>query len=138
MEQSNRKDTKMEDAVHYDVVAKNYAAPKTVMMEQFDAHVNPKAKDSVFCDLFSKPEYCLQLYQALHPEDKDVTEENIILVTLASMMMQYRYNDVGLLVRDRLLVLVEAQSTFTVNILIRFLLYLGDTYNRIIAKWNAN
>ena len=31
-------------------------------------------KDSVFRNLFSQKEYLLQLYQALHPEDKNVTK----------------------------------------------------------------
>ena len=92
------------------------------------------SKDSIFCDLFSRPEYCLQLYKVLHPEDTDVREENIVLMTLSSLMMRYRYNDLGFLVRDRLLVLVECQSTFTENILVRFILYLADTYNRYISK----
>lgn len=127
----------MEDEIRYDF-SKSEQTPKAVMMETFDAHVNRSAKDSIFCDLFSRPEYCLQLYQTLHPEDRDVTAENIVLVTLSSMMMQYRYNDVGILVKDRLLVLVEAQSTFTVNILIRFLLYLSETYSRYIIKMNLN
>ena len=129
----------MEEVIRYDdAFAAGFAAPKMRMMENFDAHVNRNAKDSIFCDLFSRPEYCLQLYQALHPEDKDIKQENIVLVTLSSLMMRDRYNDLGILVRDRLLVLVEAQSTFTENILVRFLIYLADTYNRFINKENLN
>ena len=123
----------VKDYIEYDLSAMGQES-KAVMMEQFDDHVNRDSKDSIFCDLFSKPEYCLQLYQALHPEDRTVTADHIVLVTLSSMMMKYRYNDVGILVRDKLLVLVEAQSTFTVNILIRFLLYLSDTYTRYIGR----
>ena len=78
----------MEEAVRYDNLPEREHAPKTVLMEEFDAHVNRSAKDSIFCDLFSRPEYCLQLYQALHPEDRDVKAENITLVTLSSLMMQ--------------------------------------------------
>ena len=127
----------MEDYVRYDLLAES-REPGAPMMEPFDAHVNRSAKDSVFCDLFSRPEYCLQLYKVLHPEDQDVKEENIVLMTLSNLMMRSRYNDLGILVRDRLLVLVEAQSTFTENILIRFILYLADTYSRYISKMNLN
>ena len=127
----------MEDFVRYDLPV-DVREPKSVMMEPFDAHVNRNSKDSIFCDLFSRPEYCLQLYQVLHPEDTDVREENIVLMTLSSLMMRNRFNDLGFLVRDRLLVLVECQSTFTENILIRFILYLADTYNRYINKMNLN
>ena len=34
-----------------------------------DNKVNRNSKDSVFCDLFSDPQYILQLYKVLHPED---------------------------------------------------------------------
>ena len=127
----------MEDFVRYDLPV-DAREPKSVMMEPFDAHVNRNSKDSIFCDLFSRPEYCLQLYQVLHPEDADVREENIVLMTLCSLMMRNRFNGLGFLVRDRLLVLVECKSTFTENILIRFILYLADTYNRYINKMNLN
>ena len=35
------------------------------------------AKDSVFTSLFREPKYLLQLYQALHPEDHEATEDSI-------------------------------------------------------------
>ncbi len=123
--------------VWYDLPA-GWHEPKAAMMETFDDHVNRNTKDSIFCNLFSRPEYCLQLYKVLHPEDTDVSEKNIVLMTLSNLMMRSRYNDLGFLVRDRLLVLVEAQSTFTENILVRFILYLADTYNRYISRMNLN
>jgi hypothetical protein len=100
--------------------------------------VNRNTKDSIFCNLFKRPEYFLELYKTLHPEDVDVTCDDVVLVTLGSLMMESRYNDFGILVRDKLLVLVEAQSSFSENILIRFLLYLGETYNRYINRENLN
>ncbi len=41
-----------------------------------------KIKDSVFTDLFKDKKYLLQLYKALHPEDIDVTEDEIADVTI--------------------------------------------------------
>jgi hypothetical protein len=133
----DRKKQSADGFVRYDLPTGG-REPKAAMMETFDAHVNRNTKDSIFCDLFSRPEYCLQLYKVLHPEDTDVRKENIVLMTLSSLMMRYRYNDLGFLVRDRFLVLVECQSSFTENILIRFILYLADTYNRYISKMNLN
>ena len=133
----NRRIQPADGFVQYDLIVGRHE-PKAAMMETFDAHVNRNTKDSIFCDLFSRPEYCLQLYKVLHPEDTDVSEKNIVLMTLSNLMMRSRYNDLGFLVRDRLLVLVEAQSTFTENILVRFILYLADTYNRYISKMNLN
>ena len=43
-------------------------------------------KDSVFTYLFSQPEYARELYLNLHPEDQDVTEADIKLVTLENVL----------------------------------------------------
>ncbi len=85
-------------------------------------------KDSVFTYLFKQPEYTRQLYLVLHPEDTDVTEEDCKIVTIEHVLSTGLYNDLGVQVRDKLLLLVEAQSTFSVNIVLRLLLYLADTY----------
>ncbi len=53
----------MADFVQYDL-PKDVHEPKARMMEVFDAHVNRNAKDSIFCDLFSRPEYLL--FRTLH------------------------------------------------------------------------
>ena len=36
-------------------------------------------KDSVFSDLFKIKKYLLQLYRALHPEDKTATESELLI-----------------------------------------------------------
>ena len=41
------------------------------IMQPLDDKVNRNFKDSVFCELFSRPEYFLELYKVLHPEDTD-------------------------------------------------------------------
>jgi len=70
----------------------------------------------------------------LHPEITDVTEADITAETLKNVLATGYYNDLGILVRDRLLILVEAQSTWNPNMAIRCLLYLADTYQRFIFK----
>lgn len=76
-------------------------------------------KDSVFRDLFSNRKYALQLYQALHPEDTDVTEADIGDVTIHNIFTDQEYNDLGMIVRGKLLVMLEAQASWTMNIIIR-------------------
>lgn len=44
-------------------------------------------KDSVFCDLFAHKEYLLQLYQFLHPEDENVTEEELEIQTIQNVLV---------------------------------------------------
>lgn len=85
-------------------------------------------KDSIFTLMFREPEYAVQLYRALHPEDKNVTEADCKIVTLENILTVGEYNDLGLQVRDKLLLLAEAQSTFSVNIALRMLMYLATTY----------
>ena len=96
--------------------------------------VNRKAKDSVFNNLFTIPKYRYQLFKELHPEAKDIKEADIEIVTLEHVLMNNEYNDLGLLAGDRFLILAEAQSTWSVNILLRFLMYLVTTYKDYIHK----
>ena len=99
-----------------------------------EVNVNRNAKDSVFCDLFGKPEYLIQLYRSLHPEDKKTKADDLTIVTLTSVFLKGIYNDLGFMLGNRLIVLVEEQSTFSRNIIIRLLMYLAETYRRYIDQ----
>ncbi|MBR0091621.1 MAG: hypothetical protein IJP92_07970 [Lachnospiraceae bacterium] len=87
-----------------------------------------KLKDSVFTDLFGRKKDLLKLYKVLHPEDKDIKEEELTNVTIKNVLIDNIYNDLGFMARDRLMILIEAQTVFTVNIIIRLLLYLVQSY----------
>ncbi|MCD8131772.1 MAG: hypothetical protein LUE16_10965 [Lachnospiraceae bacterium] len=89
---------------------------------------NRNVKDSVFRDIFSDKKYLLQLYQTLHPEDNDCTEEDLICVTLEQILVRDIHNDLGFIARDKSLIMLEAQSNWTVNIIVRSLLYIARTY----------
>ena len=91
-------------------------------------------KDSVFTFLFSQPEYMKQLYLVLHPEDTEVREDDFKLVTLENVLSIGQYNDLGFQVRDTLILLIEAQSTFSYNIPLRMLMYLGNTYKEYVEE----
>lgn len=97
-----------------------------------------KIRDSVFTNLFQDKKYLLQLYQALHPEDRDVTEDEIADVTIKHVLIDADYNDLGFSVGNRLMVLVESQSTFTYNIVIRALMYLIQTYHEYFKRTDQN
>ena len=70
-------------------------------------------KDSVFTALFGDPENAVQLYRSLHPEDTQVTAADCKIVTLETILASGVYNDLGFQVGDKLILLVEAQSTFS-------------------------
>ena len=84
-------------------------------------------KDSVFTYLFKDTKYILQLYKSLHREDDATEEKDIELLTLTNVLVDDLYNDLGFLVKGRLIVLVEAQSTFSVNLSLRMLYYITAT-----------
>ena len=68
---------------------------------QKETKVNRNAKDSVFCDLFGKPEYLIRLYRALHPEDTKAQESDLTIVTLSSVFLKGIYNDLGFMIGNR-------------------------------------
>ena len=97
-----------------------------------------KIKDSVFTNLFQDKKYLLRLYKALHPEDGNVTEEDIKDVTIKHILVDADYNDLGFSVDGRLVILIESQSTWTLNIVIRALMYLIQTYHDFFKRTKQN
>ena len=93
------------------------------------------AKNSVFLDLFQDKKNLLALYKTLHPEDTDATEDTLDIVTIDNVLTDNLYNDLGIMVgNNRLLLLLEAQSSWTMNILIRILLYLAQSYHEYFER----
>lgn len=105
------------------------------MAEQEQIKGKRTGKDSVFTHLFSEAKYRFQLFQTLHPELANVTIDDVIPLTITNVIIDRPYNDLALLAGKKLLILVEAQATWSINILIRFLMYLAQIYSDYI---NAN
>ena len=61
--------------------------------------------------------------------DKKTEEKDIENVTIKNILTDQPYNDLGFRIGDTVLLLLEAQSTWTVNIIVRILMYLMQTYN---------
>ena len=99
-----------------------------------DALAKHVIKDSVFGDLFSDKKYLRQLYLALHPEDSSVTEDDLTDVTIKNVFLNGQFNDLGFTCRERFIILLECQSRWSANIIIRILLYLAETYQRYIQS----
>ena len=89
--------------------------------------VNRQAKNSVFLNLFTRKEYQLRLYKELFPQDTTITEDDLELITLDNVLTIHPYNDLGLMARGKLIVLAEAQSTWSVNIIFRLADYYYDS-----------
>lgn len=95
-------------------------------------------KDSVFTNLFGDKKYLIQLYRALHPEDMKTTEDELTDITIENVLTDGLYNDLGFKVGDKILILVESQSTWTMNIIIRILMYLAQTYHDYFEREHMN
>lgn len=100
--------------------------------------VNRQAKNSVFLNLFMRKEYQLKLYKDLFPQDTTITEDDLELVTVDNVLTIHPYNDLGLLARGRLIVLAEAQSTWSDNIIFRLADYYYDSAMSHLVMKNAD
>lgn len=100
--------------------------------------VRKTVKDSVFTSLFSESRYLFQLYQAIHPEDMEAKETDLKTITLENIFTDSIYNDLGFVKGSKLMVLVEAQSTWSSNIIIRALEYLVNSYRRYFSDNNMD
>ena len=100
--------------------------------------VNRQAKNSVFLNLFARKEYQLALYRELFPEDTMITEDDIEMVTLENVLTIHPYNDLGLLARGKLIVLAEAQSTWSLNIIFRLANYYFDSVMSYLVMKNID
>ncbi len=119
------------DKINMDTINSERTEQKEVMKRTI--------KDSVFADLFQDKRYLLQLYKALHPEDTDVTEDDLNDITIKNVLTDNIYNDLGFTVGDKLMILVEAQSSvWTVNIIVRALMYLAQTWHDYFERTKQN
>ena len=100
--------------------------------------LNREIKDTMFSAVFSQPKYLRQLYLVIHPEDTAVTEQSFTDITIQNILTDDIYNDLGFMVNNRLIILFEAQSTWSVNIVIRSLMYLVKSYQDYIDKHKIN
>lgn len=93
---------------------------------------NREYKNSVFVDLFSideitRTDAIIPFYNALHDE-RNTSKESIKFVRLENVLFRKVRNDVSFVVDDRLVVLIEHQSTINRNMSLRFLEYIVALY----------
>ena len=97
-----------------------------------DMSLKRQSKNSVFVNFFKEEKNVLQMYRELHPEAEDITIDDIKIDTLESIIVNTLYNDLGFLVKDRYVLLVEAQSSWNENIALRMFFYLSETFRRYV------
>jgi predicted transposase/invertase (TIGR01784 family) len=96
-------------------------------------NVNREHKNSVFSALFSDPDVLRELYSAIEgvaiPPDTPVD-----INTLTDVLYKDQINDVSFTIDNRLVVLVEHQSTINDNIPLRLLMYIARIYEKIVNR----
>lgn len=102
------------------------------------APMKREIKASVFTDLFGEPRYAILLYRFLHPEDVDATESDVEVVTIENILTDNVKNDLGLLIGDRLLILVEHQEKLDPNMPLRAYVYIAHSYNEYLKTHNID
>jgi hypothetical protein len=97
--------------------------------------VNNRYKDSVFSFLFSDPDVLRELYCALEgvslPPDVPVA-----INTLGDVLFMERMNDISFTIGDKLVILIEHQSTINPNMALRLLMYIARVYEKILGDKN--
>ena len=106
--------------------------------EKKEAFAKYTVKDSVFTTIFRDKKYLLQLYQALHPEDTEATEDALKDITIRNVLTNGIYNDLAFRVGDKVMFLVEQQSVWTMNIIVRALMYLAQIYHDYFEEQSAD
>ena len=99
---------------------------------------NYTLKDSLFIDLFSDKMRLIQLYKSLIDDDREISQDDIEILTIQNIILRGIYNDLGFRVKDEIIILMEAQTTYTTNIVLRILFYLSETLKNYIIDSSEN
>ena len=94
----------------------------------FDA--NREYKDSVFTLLFNDEKILAELYGGITGQEI-APDAKIEIKTLKNIFTNGVYNDLAFVLDDKLVVLIEHQSTINKNMPLRMLLYIAEIYNRL-------
>ena len=92
-------------------------------------NVNRNNKDSMFSSLFSNPDILREHYSAIEgiPIPPDIPIE---INTLSGVLFKGKINVLSFIIDNRLVVLIEHQSTINNNVPLRLLIYIARIYEK--------
>ncbi|MBQ9873686.1 MAG: hypothetical protein IJM30_04430 [Thermoguttaceae bacterium] len=96
--------------------------------------LNRSFQDALFGDRFQELDAVAELNRALRPYDTKTTKKDISLVTVKNILTVQGYNDLGYLVGDEVICLVEAQSRWDRQMPMRLFDYLHEEMTIVGAK----
>jgi regulator of sigma D len=100
-------------------------------------NANREYKDNVFVALCEDKERIVEIYNAVSGKNYPA-DAALEIVTLKDVLFMGRRNDVAFLLEDRLIVLMEHQSTVCENMPARLLMYIGGVACRLRAETGKN
>jgi hypothetical protein len=92
-----------------------------------EAQPKREHKSSVFTDLFGEKNNLLELYNAVSGKKKKKNTK-IEIVTLPDVLYGEQVNDIAFVIENRLVVLIEHQSSINNNMPLRLLIYMAREY----------
>ena len=105
------------------------------MKKNFERNVKHNVKDSLFSYLVGTGDSLKKIYLSLHPEDTTVKDSDLTLKEMSSVFTTGIYNDLYFTVRGKTIIFLEVQSTWSDNILLRFLRYYAEELPKMIDNY---
>jgi len=99
-----------------------------------EVKTNRNYKNSVFTLLFSEKKNLLELYNAITGESYPEESTDIEIITLSDVLFMEQINDIAFVLNDKLVVLIEHQSTVNENMPLRMLQYMTREYQIITNR----
>ena len=90
-------------------------------------------KDGVFKDYFKDKQRLIEAYNAIAEKDYPATTK-LEFKNLKNVFFKAPNNDIAFMLDERLIVLLEAQSTINENMPLRMLIYISEIYKGIIKE----
>ena len=92
-------------------------------------------KDSLFTSLAQEKDFLKKIYLSLHKEDTSIKESDLVIKRIENVIFTGIYNDLSFTVRGKTIVFLEVQSTWSINILLRFLRYYAELLPSLIDRY---
>jgi hypothetical protein len=100
-------------------------------IDELNVHANREHKSSVFSMLFSKPDLLRELYSAIEginlPPNIPVS-----INTISGVLIKGMRNDISFIIDNRLVVLIEHQSTISENLPLKIFKYIEKVYDKMV------
>ena len=92
---------------------------------------NREYKNSVFTTLFNDESNLLSLYNAVSGSELPL-DTPLEIATLEDVLFTDRRNDIAFVLEDKIVILLEHQSTINENMPLRMLIYIARVYEKLI------